>query len=119
VDDHGTRSVSTRYFDVESHCPRWCPQTGANANFSVRGLRAPPEKIGSHLILRPPQQFRQLGDVDRDAPRLVLGQPLHRHAPYGLIFEIDIGKGLAILVADAQAFGGLIDVPRWRECGAG
>jgi hypothetical protein len=68
-------------------------------NFSVRGLRAPPQEIGSLLILRPPEQIRQLRDVDRDAPRLVLGQPLHRYAPTGLILEIYVTKRLTLSVA--------------------
>jgi hypothetical protein len=56
-------------------------------------------RIGSLLILRPPEQIRQLRDVDRDAPRLVLGQPLHRYAPTGLILEIYVTKRLTLSVA--------------------
>jgi hypothetical protein len=68
-------------------------------------------------ILRPPQQVRQLGNVHRGAPRLVLGQPSHSHAPAGLVFVINVRERLALGVADAKALGGrVVDAPGRREC---
>ena len=67
-------------------------------------------------ILRPLQQLRQLGDVASDATRLIAREPLHRHAATLPVFEIDIGDRLTIGVADAEAFGGLVDGRRlWRS----
>ena len=39
--------------------------------------------------LGPPQQLRQLGDIRRDPPRLILAEQLGGCAPARLIFEID------------------------------
>jgi hypothetical protein len=52
----------------------------------------------------------------RHSPRsFVLRQSAHSHSPSGLILEIHVGEGLSIPVADAEAFGGFIDLPRWCE----
>jgi hypothetical protein len=55
-------------------------------------------------ILRPPEQVRQLRDVRSDAPRLVLGQPAHRHAAHVLVLVIDVAERLALRVANARSF---------------
>jgi hypothetical protein len=44
-----------------------------------------PELIG--CARRPPQQLRQLGDVEGDPPRLVAGQAVHRYPAAGLVLE--------------------------------
>ena len=40
------------------------------------------------------QQLRQLGEVNRQPPRLVLGQQIGGRAPAGLMIEIDVSQGL-------------------------
>ena len=44
---------------------------------------------------RPAQQPRQLGEVHRRPPCLVLGQQLGRRAPAGLVLEIEITERLS------------------------
>jgi hypothetical protein len=57
---------------------------------------------GGYAGLRPLQQFRQLGDVSSDAPRLVTAQQISSGAPAGLAFEIDVGQYLAVVVAQTK-----------------
>ena len=58
-----------------------------------------PHKTSPLAAVRVPQlgaqQLRQLGDVDRKPPRLVPSEPLHRHAPAGLVLEIDVGERIS------------------------
>ena len=59
---------------------------------------------------------QQLGDVDGDAPRFVLGQQVRRSASARLVLEVDIGQRVAVVIADDEAgMVRLIDGPRWRE----
>jgi hypothetical protein len=51
------------------------------------------------------KQLRQLGDVEGAPARLVAGQAVRRHAPAGLVLEIDVGQRLAVGVADAEDQG--------------
>jgi hypothetical protein len=55
------------------------------------------------------QQVWQLGNVQRDAPRLVAGEQMRRRAPSRLVLGIDIGERLPVVVADDEADGDLID----------
>jgi hypothetical protein len=71
------------------------------------------------LILWPSQQVRQLGDVDGDPPRLVLGQSAHSHAPAGFVFVINIRERLSFGVADAERLGGFVDLPGRGKCHSG
>ena len=48
-------------------------------------------------------QFRQLGDIDRDAPGLVLGQQIRRHTSARFILEIDICQRVAVVILDDEA----------------
>jgi hypothetical protein len=61
------------------------------------------------------RQFRQLGDVGGDTPRLVTGEQLARRPATGLILAIDEGQCLPVGVADDEARGGFLDGPRWRK----
>jgi hypothetical protein len=65
---------------------------------------------------RPPQ-FRQLGKVDRYAPRVVLTQPLVHRAAVRVIVEIEIAQRLSIGVMDDEALLKLIDRPRGAGSG--
>jgi hypothetical protein len=47
-----------------------------------------------------PQQLRQLGEVNREPPRLVLGEQIGGFAPADLLLEIEIAEPLPVLVAD-------------------
>ena len=70
------------------------------------------------------EQLRQLGEVRRHPPRLVLGEKLRRRAPIGLVLEMDVGERLPVGVADDEAPPmqlevGLVDGPRRREAALG
>src|ERR1700682_503273 len=62
------------------------------------------------LPLWPRQQFRQLDDVGRDLARRLAGEQLCCCAPARLIFEIHVGKRLAVAIPDddtgVEFFGG-------------
>ena len=60
-------------------------------------------------------EFRQLGDIDGYAPRLVAGQQVCRRAASRLILEIDVGERLPIGIADDEAGVGLLGGPGRRE----
>ena len=51
----------------------------------------------------PPQQLRHLGEIDRQPPRLVLGEQIGRRASAGLDLIVEIAKLLSVLVADDEA----------------
>ncbi len=62
------------------------------------------------------RQLGQLGEVGRHAPRLIPGEQVGGGTSSRLLFEIDIGQGLTVLVAhDEAGVVGLIDSPGWRE----
>ena len=62
------------------------------------------------------QQVKQLGEVNRQSPRLVLGPQIGGRAPAGLILELEIGKLQSVLVTDDEAdIVHLVDRPRRRE----
>src|SRR5581483_2592574 len=61
------------------------------------------------------QQVRQLGDIRRDAPRLVLGHELGSRSPAGLLLVIDIRQRLPVGVADDETRRALLDGPGRRE----
>ena len=62
------------------------------------------------------QQFRLLGDVASDPPRVDVGRQVRRGAPAGLLLEVDIGERVAVLVFDDEAGDvRLLNVPRRRE----
>jgi hypothetical protein len=52
-------------------------------------------------LTAPGPQLRQLGEVRRHPPRLILGQQLGRRAPTGFFLEIEITKRLPVPVAPA------------------
>jgi len=61
-----------------------------------------------------------LAAIRRASPRLVAGHQMRRRSPAGLILEIDIGKRVAVGVADdetvlAELHVRVIDGPRRRE----
>ena len=65
-----------------------------------------------------PQQLRQLGDVRRDAPRLVTGEQLARGTAAGLILAMDEGKRLLVGVTHDETGSGLLDGSRrWEAAG--
>src|SRR5712672_2613788 len=51
----------------------------------------------------------------RDPAGLVLREPLHRHAPAGLVLERAIGQRLARRSDAREAFGVFLNAPRRRE----
>jgi hypothetical protein len=57
------------------------------------------------FFLLAPQQLRQLGDVDGDAPGFVAGQQLACRAPPRFILAIDKGECLPIVIAHDEAGG--------------
>jgi hypothetical protein len=77
-------------------------------------LAAPGRALGL-LSLALPQQLRQPGDVDRNAPRFVLRE--HVGLPsFGLgCSGIDVGDRLPVRVTDAIAAGYRVGAPGWRE----
>jgi hypothetical protein len=50
-----------------------------------------------------------------EPPRLVFGEQLGCRSPAGLFFEIDVGKRLAVMVANGEARRLLLDRPGRRE----
>jgi hypothetical protein len=75
---------------------------------------------GLRAVVLPPQQFRQLGDVDGDAPGLVAGEQLSRRSASRLVLEIDIGERSPVPVADDVALSielgvWIVDAPGRRE----
>src|SRR6185312_11123307 len=73
------------------------------------------------LFRRPPrssQQHRQLGDIRRDPTSLIARQQLARSSAARLIFAIDEGEGLPIVVTDNESRLGLFDYPWSREAAA-
>jgi hypothetical protein len=85
---------------------------------TLRGLSKCAAATSSRLAFRrrpAQQQLRQLGDVGRDAPRIVAGEELGRRSPSRLVLEIDVGECLPIVVADDEARVGLLDGPGRRE----
>jgi hypothetical protein len=71
-----------------------------------RTLYIPRQYRAALIRIRVPrraQHLRQLCDIGRDPAGLVLREPLHRHAPAGLVLEIDVGQRLASGV-DREAF---------------
>ena len=67
--------------------------------------------------LRLPQKLRQLGDIDRNASRLIAREWLGRRSSSRLILEIDIGERLSVVVAHDKACGLFLDGPRRRGSG--
>jgi len=65
----------------------------------------------SELARSPPQQLRQLGDVRRYAPRLVLRHELGGRAPARLLLVIHKRKRLAVGVVDDVASRSLLNGP--------
>jgi hypothetical protein len=49
------------------------------------------------------QQFRQLGDIRRNAPRLIPGEKLRCPAAADLSLKVHVGKGVPVGVADDEA----------------
>jgi hypothetical protein len=72
----------------------------------------------SHLAYRrrPAQQLRQLGEVDRHPPGLVLGEQISRRASARLFLEIEIAERLSVgVLHDEARIVMLLDHPRRRE----
>jgi len=66
------------------------------------------------------QQLRQLGEVHRHPPRLVLGEQLGRWSSAGLLLEIEIAERLPGAVADDEAAVVCLLVrPGWQEAARG
>ena len=63
------------------------------------------------------KQVRQLGDVRRDAPRLVARHQSRRRSPTGLLLEIGVGERLPVVIADDEA--GRRSPRRTRAAGSG
>jgi hypothetical protein len=59
-------------------------------------------------------QFRQHGDVGRDASRFLAGEPVHHYPPTGFVVEIRVCDRLSVGVAGCRRSGGLVDPPRWE-----
>ena len=80
------------------------PRTSAQKQF---GAALRPAQAVSPL-----QQVRQLGEVDRHAARLILGQQVGGGASARLLLEIEIAERLPVLVTDDEAgVVGLVDSP--------
>jgi len=60
-------------------------------------------------------QFRQLGDIGRDPPRLVFCQQLCCRAATGFAFIIDIGELLPVGVPYNETVGRYLSGPRRRK----
>jgi hypothetical protein len=52
----------------------------------------------------------------RDPARLIARKPIHCHAASGLVLVINVGECLTLSIPNAEAFGGLVDLPGRREC---
>ena len=65
------------------------------------------------------QQLRQLGDIHRNPPRLVLGEELGRRPPVRLIGIIDVGKLLSVRVAYDVVVRLQLGIPRGQEAAGG
>jgi hypothetical protein len=65
------------------------------------------------------QQIRQLGDVGRNPPRLILAEQLGRRSPPRLLLEMDIGKPLPSAVTDFESNTDVLDGPGRREAASG
>ena len=75
--------------------------------------------LNGGLDLKFAQQLRQLGDIRRDPPRLVLGEELGRRPPVRLIGIIDVGKLLSVRVAYDVVVRLQLGRPRGREAAVG
>jgi hypothetical protein len=61
------------------------------------------------------QQLRQLGDIRRDPPRLILTEQLGCRSSPRLVLEINIGELLSVVIADDKTGGLFLDRPRRRK----
>jgi hypothetical protein len=71
--------------------------------------------IASHSAFKACVKLRQLGDVHRDAARLIARQKFSSRAPSRLILEIDVGERLSVVVAHHEARGLFFDRLRRLE----
>jgi hypothetical protein len=69
-------------------------------------------------LLWPSHQFRQLGDVRRDAPGFVHLEPLRRVGAGACLPRVDVGERLAGCVLDDIAAGDAVNAPRRWEAAA-
>jgi hypothetical protein len=65
------------------------------------------------------QQLGKLGYVRRNASRLIARKQLGRRSPAGVVLEIDVGKRLAVVIADNETGVGLLDGPGRRKAACG
>jgi hypothetical protein len=49
------------------------------------------------------QQIRQLGDIDGDALRFILAEPVHDALARRLILEIDVGQELTVGILNERS----------------
>jgi hypothetical protein len=67
------------------------------------------------MLSRFAQQLRQLGDIHSNPSRLILAEQLGCGSSARLIFVIDIGELLAVVVTHDKAGVQFLDRPRRRE----